>query len=90
MKHQPIQRLNNLHTALEKCSQIDLLSDGKSKIFTTGERIAINQERGAILSQIAYGNEEITALEVRTYQVSPQIENKIRFTLKKVIDNHLT
>lgn len=83
MKH-PIQRLNNLHTALEQCSKIDLLSDGKNKVFTTGERIAINQERGAILSQIAYGNEEITALEVRTYQVSQQIENKIRFTLNKI------
>ncbi|WP_300977410.1 hypothetical protein [Flavobacterium sp.] len=82
--NQPIQRLNKLHIALEQCSAIDQLSDGKNKIFTTGERIAINQERGAILSQIAYGNEEITALEVRTYQVSSQIENKIRFTLSKI------
>lgn len=82
--NQPIQRLNNLHTALEQCSQIDQLSDGKNKVFTTGERIAINQERGAILSQIAYGNEEITALEVRTYRVSSQIENKIKFTLSKI------
>ncbi|MDX6187963.1 hypothetical protein SGQ83_01255 [Flavobacterium sp. Fl-318] len=78
------QRLNNLHTALEQCSQIDLLSDGKNKVFTIGERIAINQERGSIFSQIAHENGEITMLEVRTYKVPPHIENKIKFTLSKI------
>jgi hypothetical protein len=78
------QRLDNLHTALEQCSQIDFLSDGKNKVFTIGERIAINQERGSILSQIAYGNKEITIAEVRNYEVPPHIENKIKFTLSKI------
>ena len=78
------QRLNNLHTALEQCSQIDFLSDGKNKVFTTGERIAINQERGSIFSQIAHENGETTALEVRNYKVNAHIENKINFTLSKI------
>jgi hypothetical protein len=77
-------RLNNLHTALEQCSQMDLLSDGKNKVFTTGERIAINQERGSIFSQIAHENLEITALEVKNYKVPAHIENKIKFTLNKI------
>jgi hypothetical protein len=81
---QPPQRLEDLLTVLEHCSTIDKKSFGKSKVFTTGERIAINQERGSIFSQLAYESGEIQINETRNYQVPQHIENKIKFTLNKI------
>ena len=86
---QPPQRLHDLHTALAYCSLIDKHSDGKHKIFTPGERIAINQERGSVFSQIAFETGEITALEVRNYKVSAVIENKVQFIVTKNQNNPL-
>ena len=85
--NQLIQRLEDLHTVLQQCSKIDLLSDGKNRAFTTGERICINQERGSLLSQL---NAENFPDDVRGYKCPVFLESKIRFTLKKIIDNHLT
>ena len=84
--NQLIQRLEDLRTVLQQCSKIDLLSDGKNRAFTTGERICINQERGSLLSQL---NAENFPNDVRNYKCPAFLESKIKFTLKKIIDNHL-
>lgn len=84
--NQLIQRLEDLHTVLQQCSKIDLLSDGKNRAFTTGERICINQERGSLLSQL---NAENFPNDVRNYKCPAFLESKIKFTLNKIIDNHL-
>ena len=84
--NQLIQRLEDLHMVLQQCSKIDLLSDGKNRAFTTGERICINQERGSLLSQL---NAENFPNDVRNYKCPAFLESKIRFTLNKIIDNHL-
>jgi hypothetical protein len=84
--NQLIQRLEDLRTVLQQCSKIDLLSDGKNRAFTTGERICINQERGSLLSQL---NAENFPDDVRNYKCPAFLESKIRFTLNKIIDNHL-
>ncbi|NDP26431.1 MAG: hypothetical protein GZ087_03245 [Flavobacterium sp.] len=57
---------------------------GRGVLFKPNERICINQERGALLTQLACLNDEITALDVRTYKVPPQLELKIRFALEKL------
>lgn len=82
--NQIIQRLEDLHAVLLYCS--DNQSVGKSAIFSRGERICINQERGSLLSQL---NAEHFPNDVRNYKCPANLEAKIRFTLKKIIDNHI-
>ena len=79
------QRLEDLHTVLKYCA--DNQSLGKSASFSKGERISINQERGSLLSQL---NAEHFPRDVRNYKCPAFLESKIRFTLKKIIDNPLT
>ncbi len=76
------QRLENLHTVLVFCSERQ--SMGKLGIFRDGERIYINQERGAILSQSAYQNDEIGIDQVRNYHLPPHIEIKVKLTLAEI------
>ncbi len=82
---QLIQRLEDLHTVLKYCANNQ--SVGKAASFSRGERICINQERGSILSQL---NAENFPNDVRNYKCPAFLEAKIKFALKKVIDNHLT
>lgn len=42
-------RLRDLHNVLVYCTEVDTISFGKNKVFTPGERIVINQERGLCL-----------------------------------------
>ncbi len=77
-------RLEDLYDVLLYCS--DQQKVGKSARFTTLERICINQERGALLSQI---NEENHQADKRFYQCPPKLESKIRFVIQKVIDINL-
>jgi hypothetical protein len=79
-----ITRLDDLHSILLYCS--DKQKVGKPECFTTLERICINQERGALLSQC---NEENRHHEIRFYTCPPKLESKIRFILQKVIDINL-
>jgi hypothetical protein len=83
MSNQIHQSLADLHAVLQYCS--DQQSYGRPACFTTLERICINQERGALLSQC---NEENRHHEVRFYSCPPKLESKIRFILKKIIDNN--
>ncbi len=71
-------RLENLHHVLVYCSQIQAV--GRMPIFTTGERICINQERGSLFSQMSFDGGE-----VREYEVPIEIEAKIQATIKKAI-----
>jgi hypothetical protein len=81
---QIINRHDDLFAVLIYCSEQQIF--GKPASFTTLERICINQERGALLSQL---NQETPQSEVRQYQCPPKLESKIRFITQKVIDNHL-
>jgi len=77
-------RLEDLLDVLEYCSSQQ--SFGRTACFTTFERILINQERGALLSQI---NEDNQADDIRHYQCHPKLESKIKFIIQKVIDINL-
>jgi hypothetical protein len=48
---------------------------GKGYIFSRGERIAINQERGALFSQLS----EDPEADVRYSKISEDIEKKVNF-----------
>lgn len=82
--YKTLQRLEDLSSVLEYCS--DNQKVGKTATFSVGERICINQERGSLLSQM---NAEDFPNDVRDYQCPVLLESKIKFTLKKIIDNHL-
>lgn len=71
-------RIENLHNVLVYCSQIQAV--GRTPIFTTGERICINQERGSLFSQMSFDGGQ-----VREYEVPLEIEAKIQATIKKSI-----
>ena len=81
--HQNTPRFNDLHRVLEYCSEVERKSEGRNCIFTTLERISINQERGAIYSQQSAEKGELDKSQVRTYQVPPQIEDKIKKLLNQ-------
>jgi hypothetical protein len=76
------QRLEDLHNVLVYCS--DLQKQGRIHVFKIGERICINQERGALLSQLSHANNEVFSHEVREYKIPVGIEVKIKFTIDKI------
>lgn len=83
MNNQPIyERLEDLQNVLVYCSELQL--HGKMHVFKTGERICINQERGALLSQLSHANNETFSHEVREYKIPVGIEVKIKFTVEKI------
>ena len=83
MSSQPIyERLEDLHNVLVYCSEMQL--HGRMHVFKTGERICINQERGALLSQLSHANNETFSHEVREYKIPVAIEAKIKFTIEKI------
>lgn len=82
MSSKTAQRLQNLYSVLFYCS--DLQKDGRMQVFKPGERICINQERGALLSQMNYENGESFKCEVREYEVPPDLEVKIKFIIEKM------
>lgn len=83
MSNQIYQDLADLHAVLLYCSEQQ--SYGRPACFTILERICINQERGALLSQC---NEENRHHDVRFYKCPVKLESKIKFVLKKIIDNN--
>ena len=76
------QRLEDLHNVLVYCS--DLQKQGRIHVFKVGERICINQERGALLSKLSHANNETFSHEVREYKIPVAIEAKIKFTIEKI------
>lgn len=76
------QRLEELQNVLVYCSELQL--HGRMHVFKTGERICINQERGALLSQLSHWNNETFPHEVREYKIPVGIEAKIKFTIEKI------
>ena len=76
------QRLEDLHNVLVYCS--DLQKQGRIHVFKVGERICINQERGALLSQLSHANNEVFSHEVREYKIPVGIEAKIKLTIEKI------
>lgn len=80
MSQQIIQRLEDLHNVLAYCS--DIQSNGKIYVFKTCERICINQERGALFSQLS--KNETFPHEVRDYKLPAHIEAKVKFTIEKI------
>ena len=79
------KRLDLLYELLEYCSHQQQI--GRLPCFTTLERICINQERGALFSQM---NNETPPTEVRLYKCPAHLEDKLRFITKKIIDKNLT
>lgn len=75
-KDEILKRLNVLHLALLHDSEFKSARQGY--IFTSGERICINQERGALYSQLSQDPEA----GIRYYDVSDDIELKINYTKK--------
>lgn len=74
-------RLELLFWCLGKCSQNQ--EEGRGRKFTVGERILINQERGALMSQqtfLLYNDDT----QLRYYQVPQSIEDKIQFIKSKL------
>lgn len=55
--------------------------------FKTGERICINQERGSLLDKRAYVCGLKNFHDVREYKVNESIENRIQFTMNKILSN---
>lgn len=76
------QRLEDLHNVLAYCSAMQL--HGRIHVFKVLERICINQERGALLSQLSHANNETFSHEVRAYNVPGGIEAKIKITIEKI------
>lgn len=68
-------RLELLYAVLQFCT---FRQDwGKPRVFTPGERIAINQERGALDEYISYLFGVMPRNDVRSYHVPDSIEEKI-------------
>lgn len=82
----PNDRLEVLYDVLEYCSEVDRRSNGKLYMFSTFERICINQERGSIMSQM---NQETAPDDIRHYQCPPKLESKIQIVNQKIINNNL-
>lgn len=73
------QRLEDLHNVLAYCSE--QRREGKIYAFKTSERICINQERGALLSQI---NRDNLPYEKRYFQIPASVEAKVKLILEKI------
>lgn len=75
------QRLDLLFEALLYCSRIQ--DTGRGYIFTVNERILINQERGALMSQqtmLLYNDDS----QLRHFSVPTSIEQKILLLKSKL------
>lgn len=68
-------RLQILHDALQDDSRLKEV--GKVGIFTTFERICVNQERGYLYSELSY-LVEVEPPPLRPYKIPEHIQLKIR------------
>ena len=73
-------RFNSLTECLQYCSE------NRYTIFTSGERICINQERGALLS---YEHEQDFILQSATvFKHSIELNNKIEAIITEIKNSH--
>jgi hypothetical protein len=73
-------RLELLYVVLQYCT---FRQDwGKPRVFTPGERIAINQERGALDEYISYLFGTMPREAVRRYHIPEAIEEKIKWCIQ--------
>jgi hypothetical protein len=75
------ERLDLLFSCLIYCTNMQNV--GRAYIFTVAERILINQERAALMSQIT-AHELQDDSELRHFQVPNKIEQKIQFLKSKL------
>lgn len=83
-KTQTLQRLELLYLVLQFCTTEQ--EKGKRPVFTTGERIAINQERGSKYEYLSFLAGEISENQMRTTEVSVYLDQQIEKCLKNIID----
>lgn len=72
-------RLDLLYAVLQYCTFRQ--ERGKTRIFSPGERIAINQERAALDEFVSYLFGSMARTDVRTYQVPDHIDDKITWCI---------
>jgi hypothetical protein len=75
------QRLELLFECLWHCTKRQ--ENGRKYIFSVNERILINQERGALMSQqsfMLYGDES----QVRHFELPKELEEKVQFIKSKL------
>ena len=81
------ERIELLSEVLEYCTQLQ--EKGKGAAFSSGERILINQERGALFTQLdeSIDNREFYTQpdNARFFTVPQYLENKIQFNHSKII-----
>lgn len=82
-------RLEDLFLALFQSSQSDHVPNSRDCLFTTGQRIAINQERGALYTQLAVKSGELPPSEAREYQVSAEINTKVLKAVEQFHNNQI-
>ncbi|MBS7232473.1 hypothetical protein KHA90_15750 [Flavobacterium psychroterrae] len=80
-----LQRLELLYLVLQFCTREQ--EKGRKQIFTQGERIEINQERGSRFEYLSYLKGEHNESEVRKAIVAQSIEEKIAYCLNLIIKN---
>lgn len=76
-------RLDDLFAVLQYCSE-------KTKSFTLGQRVCINQERAALFDRKNHLFNGLALECVRRYKVPPELEEKVQFTLTKIKDTNFT
>lgn len=54
------------------------------RVFSTGQRIVINQERGSLMSQLSYLKFETPEYEVRTFKISNILNQKVKYCNNKI------
>lgn len=73
------ERQELLYAVLQYCSFRQ--ERGQNKVFSPGERIAINQERAALDDFTSYLSRDMSRSEVRSYHVPANIEEKIKWSV---------
>lgn len=79
-----LEKINNRLNDLSAVITYDFTLEKKH--FTPGEKIAINQERGALTDRRYVLNGEMEPGTERKYTISEALERKVQFVLKKIKD----
>lgn len=82
-KTETLQRLELLYLVLQFCTNEQ--EKGRRSIFTVGERIEINQERGSRFEFLSFLHGDIPESDARTRVVPDGIEQKIGLCLSLII-----
>lgn len=77
-----LEQINNRLNDLSAVITYDFLLEKKH--FTPGEKIAINQERGALTDRRYVLNCEMHPGKERKYRISEALEKKVQFVLNKI------